>query len=328
MRLAPARNGLALLAGVGMLAGCGGLDGDGGGAGSLHQNSNHQTTVTLEAPSYACATDENGGFAVAVTAGATYGAPGGIRLALVTPAADGSIDWNSPDVCEVSFTSNGNNSWAMAPGETRVFSVEWYVAEHLAGNSHNGVSVTCTGAPTCGTEYAVEGWARNINTGGQNGIHYLRSPESYYTDGTSYACSVACAGYDCPMGRGYWDNHPEAWLPTGLDLGTEYYTAIEADDCLERDNSPGQYIQLAQQLIAAKLNVAAGYGDYSVDIHALISAADTMIASGGELPTGWRCDANSSNVHSTDASALQEQLEDWNTSCEADEEEDEEEVLR
>jgi len=74
--------------------------------------------------------------------------------------------------------------------------------------------------------------------------------------------SYACPGNKCPLSVGYWKTHPDAWPVTTLTLGTVSYTQAELLAILK--TSPGSGTKadasliLADQLIAAKLNVANG----------------------------------------------------------------------
>jgi cysteine-rich repeat protein len=92
---------------------------------------------------------------------------------------------------------------------------------------------------------------------------------------------------DCTFTQGYWKNHPDAWPVSSLKLGTVTYTKAELIAILQTPVKGNGLIQLAHQLIAAKLNIAAGASD--VDIKVTIQAADALIGSlvvgEAELPT-------------------------------------------
>ena len=66
----------------------------------------------------------------------------------------------------------------------------------------------------------------------------------------------------CALTQGYWKNHTEAWPVSSLTLGSVSYTAADLESILEQpvgsDPSANGLIALAHQLIAAKLNAAAG----------------------------------------------------------------------
>jgi hypothetical protein len=80
---------------------------------------------------------------------------------------------------------------------------------------------------------------------------------------------------------GYWKTHPEAWPVETLTLGGQVYTKEEAIALLNTPTRGDQSIQLAKQLIGAKLNVASG--NYSYCIEDAIAEADALLA---ETPPG------------------------------------------
>ncbi len=86
----------------------------------------------------------------------------------------------------------------------------------------------------------------------------------------------AVAG-NCTLTQGYWKNHPDAWPVDSLKLGTVTYTKDELLAILKTPVKGNGLVQLAHQLIAAKLNVEAGADE--VAIAASIDAADDLIGS-------------------------------------------------
>jgi cysteine-rich repeat protein len=80
---------------------------------------------------------------------------------------------------------------------------------------------------------------------------------------------------DCTFTQGYWKNHPEAWPVASLKLGTVTYTKDQLIAILKTPVKGNGLIQLSHQLIAAKLNIAAGAAD--ADIKVTIEAADKLI---------------------------------------------------
>jgi hypothetical protein len=79
----------------------------------------------------------------------------------------------------------------------------------------------------------------------------------------------------CVRGQGYWKNHPEAWPVTELQLGNVTYDQQQLLDILHESVRGNGLLILAHQLIAAKLNIAAG-ADPSC-IKETIAAADALI---------------------------------------------------
>src|SRR5206468_5345555 len=73
---------------------------------------------------------------------------------------------------------------------------------------------------------------------------------------------VITAPNKCPLSLGYWKTHPAVWPVTTLTLGTVSYTQAELLAILKTNPGIGTKsdasLILADQLIAAKLNVANG----------------------------------------------------------------------
>jgi cysteine-rich repeat protein len=98
------------------------------------------------------------------------------------------------------------------------------------------------------------------------------------------------ASTDCTLTQGYWKNHPGAWPLASLSLGTVTYTKAQLLAIFNTPVKGNGLIDLAHQLIAAKLNVAAGASPAVVA--AAISSADALIGGlvvppvgSGSLPT-------------------------------------------
>jgi cysteine-rich repeat protein len=89
--------------------------------------------------------------------------------------------------------------------------------------------------------------------------------------------SNSSADDDCTLTQGYWKNHPDAWPVSSLKLGSVTYSKDELIAIFKTPVKGNGLISLAHQLIAAKLNIAAGASD--VSIKASISAADSLIGS-------------------------------------------------
>ena len=101
---------------------------------------------------------------------------------------------------------------------------------------------------------------------------------------------------------GYWKNHPTAWPVTSLVLGGVTFSQADAISILKRSPRGDKSIIMAQQLIAAKLNVAAGACHDCVD--ATITAADAWLTSHGGVASGVTSWDNGEELHET--------LEDYN----------------
>ena len=106
---------------------------------------------------------------------------------------------------------------------------------------------------------------------------------------------------DCTLTQGYWKNHEEAWPTGSLQLGTNTYTQAELLVILRTPVRGNGLISLSHQLIAAKLNVAAGATGASIS--ATITAADALI---GSLKVG------TDTLTTTSVSALVDKLAQFN----------------
>jgi hypothetical protein len=87
----------------------------------------------------------------------------------------------------------------------------------------------------------------------------------------------------CPLTQGYWKNHPNAWPVNSLMLGSQTYTQAELLQILNTPSGGDASIILAKQLIAAKLNTAAGAD--ATPISSTITHADSLLSGfSGKLP--------------------------------------------
>jgi hypothetical protein len=124
-------------------------------------------------------------------------------------------------------------------------------------------NVTVTGL-TCGKEYVLQ-VALGFNT--------MFGAPSEITS----ACRTQCPTGGCTRTQGYWKNHEEAWPVSSLVLGTngQTYSKAQLLTILRTPVGGNGLISLAHQLIAAKLNSAAGAGCTAAT--ALIAQADAKI---------------------------------------------------
>ena len=91
----------------------------------------------------------------------------------------------------------------------------------------------------------------------------------------------------CPFGQGHWKNNPDMWPVNSLILGNEMYTKTELLIILNTPAGSGKKTDasliLAYQLIAAKLNAAAGID--AGPLGTAISDADNVLGTyNGKLP--------------------------------------------
>ncbi len=110
----------------------------------------------------------------------------------------------------------------------------------------------------------------------------------------------------CTRTRGYWKNHEESWPVDSLVLGGISYTQAECLEILDAPTRGDVSYQMASQLIASKLNVAAGADDS--DIADVIVAADAWIVDhdidGSGIPLG--------TVDYDGDEDIKDDLDDWN----------------
>ena len=87
-----------------------------------------------------------------------------------------------------------------------------------------------------------------------------------------------CKDIFCPRSQGYWKNHPESWPVDALLIGDELYTKDELLVKLKSPPKGDMELILIKQLIAAKLNKAAGADTDSID--EVIDQADECLETG------------------------------------------------
>jgi hypothetical protein len=87
----------------------------------------------------------------------------------------------------------------------------------------------------------------------------------------------------CPHGQGYWKNHSTAWPVTSLTLGSQTYSQTELLKLLSSPTTGDASLTLARQLIAAKLNIAAGVSGQPVAT-TVADADQRLSAFTGKLP--------------------------------------------
>ena len=105
---------------------------------------------------------------------------------------------------------------------------------------------------------------------------------------------------------GYWKNHPTAWPVSSITLGGVSYTRAQAIAIMKKAVAGDKTLNLADQLIGAKLNVLVGNESGCID--STIAAADAFLAA---HPIGSKVSAGSSAWVST-GGALLTQLDAYN----------------
>jgi YVTN family beta-propeller protein len=90
-------------------------------------------------------------------------------------------------------------------------------------------------------------------------------------------------GNKCPLGQGFWKNHPDTWPLSSVALGSQTYTQAELLALFDTLPNADASVILAHQLIAAKLNIANGSNP--APISSTIADADSLLGQFfGKLP--------------------------------------------
>jgi hypothetical protein len=237
------------------------------------------------------------GVAMNITAGPS-GAPGGFTVCWMTLAdylANGS-DWVYAESMDADMdgsfagtptkhTAEGTIlSYVLAPYQTVIVEIGDLFDE-------TGVATTDTDELEPGTSYVMCAYANGF--GGQ--------PRSAYSITYERTTDVL---EDCLRTQGYWKNHASAWPVTTLTLGTVSYTQAELLSILNTPAQGNGLIFLAHQLIATKLNIAAGASGAAIS--ATVVAADALIGSLVIPPVG------AGYLTPSSASGLTNTMDDYN----------------
>lgn len=108
----------------------------------------------------------------------------------------------------------------------------------------------------------------------------------------------------CPRSQGYWKNHLTEWPASALPmmLGTVSYTQAQLLAILNKPVTTDASLILAHQLIAAKLNIAAGAAT-PAPVPATITAADAAIG-GAAIPMKTKPNTTAGRTMTSLASTL------------------------
>jgi hypothetical protein len=128
----------------------------------------------------------------------------------------------------------------------------------------------------------------------------------------TYNCSVTIAPPStanvCGLTWGYWKNHVSAWPVTSLTLGSQTYSQAELLNLLSLSVGGDASINLAHQLIAAKLNVLNGTNPATAGTN--ISDADNLLSQfSGKLPYN----VASASTIGTQMTTVSSNLDDFNS---------------
>ena len=201
--------------------------------------------------------------------------------------SDCPLDVNGNPTCPTSFCKAslsgvpGCSNYNLGPNQSTTIQI----GDNLFDDC--GASSTCASDPLeCNTQYVFRAFAHNVPGG------LARSDFS-----ANQVCSTApCGGGDtnCTLTQGFWKTHgpvgcvegnnTNEWPTTALTLGNRVYTDAELCSILNQPAAGNGLLTLAHQLIAAKLNIAAGADGSSVA--AAIAAADALIGANVIPPVG------------------------------------------
>jgi hypothetical protein len=115
---------------------------------------------------------------------------------------------------------------------------------------------------------------------------------------------VSVTAAPCPQPQGYWKNNPDAWPVDSLMLGSQTYTKTELLTILMTATRGDASLILADQLIAAKLNIANGSGE-PAPVPSTITHADSVLSGfSGKLPYNVKSSSPNGQAMVTDARTL------------------------
>ena len=218
--------------------------------------------------------------------------PAGFEItAIGTPTATGGKSWKA--VPKDSGTIDGTIRLGANQGNQRL-----YPGESVA------VTLTVRAPSTCG----VVTWLTNAYQDALTSLNELVRTTKYEIGGAQpqvevTGCVVAAG---CTRGQGYWKNHSEAWPVSSVTLGTTTYTAAQLLAIFGQPVAGNGLVQLAHQLIAAKLNVASGASTPPAVATGIV-AADALIGGLVVPPVGSGALATSAT------SALNTLLDNYNS---------------
>jgi hypothetical protein len=104
-----------------------------------------------------------------------------------------------------------------------------------------------------------------------------------------------------PLSQGFWKNHASEWKLTSLKLGTATYTQVQALTILGTPPRGDASLILADQLIAALLNIANGTDP--TPVATTITNANTLLGA-GPIPEGIHASTSVGQQMTADAGVL------------------------
>jgi hypothetical protein len=219
-------------------------------------------------------------------------APSGSNISVGTTFGD------PPDNTQVArfgatdiFFDTISQSFATTPGAFYTLSFFYQIGD-TQSQAHNGFDVLWNGVSIGGGLFPQF----DVNPGFGTFTFHLQATSALTTlefDGRNapffdFLDDVSVTAAPCPQSQGYWKNNPDAWPVNSLTLGSQTYTKTELLTILMTATRGDASLILADQLIAAKLNIANGAGEPD-PVPATITDADAVLSLySGKLPYGVR----------------------------------------
>jgi hypothetical protein len=126
---------------------------------------------------------------------------------------------------------------------------------------------------------------------------------AYTATGRDYTYLFVKTNFTCPLSQGFWKNHTGAWPVISLVLGSQTYTQAALSALFATPPRGDASVILADQLIAAKLNLANDSDP--APINATIAAADALLSGfAGKLPYNVRTSSATGQAMVNHASTL------------------------
>ena len=124
-------------------------------------------------------------------------------------------------------------------------------------------------------------------------------------DGTDIGSFEGVQPVVCPQPKGDWKNNPDAWPVTSLMLGSQTYSQTELLTILNTPVKGDASLILADQLIAAKLNIANGSDP--APISSTITHANSLLSAfgGNKLPYHVKTSSATGQMMVNDANTLE-----------------------
>lgn len=159
----------------------------------------------------------------------------------------------------------------------------------LAGNWRNveiidRINATVYVSPFGGTQPVIISGIKP-DLGAPGSFTIIATDEDFRTITINVVLDCSTPSQGCTRTQGYWKNHPNAWAVDNLSLGSRNYTKAELLQIFRTPVRGNGLISLSHQLIAAKLNRAAGTS-VPTDVDVAIAAADMLIGNRTIPPIG------------------------------------------